>query len=69
MSITPSEMTLRDYFAAQAMTVVFQDKRTLNDMSAETGVSLVNVAAMTCYSFADAMMRVRELPKRDEVQE
>jgi hypothetical protein len=69
--MTPEELTLRDYFAAKAMPMVFKfakdciedsgeifeicDEKRKGDMSSE-----ISVVAEACYVFADAMMEARK---------
>lgn len=56
-------MTLRDYFAAQAMTAVMpavmtELKKTRG--SIKEAIRLQALSAETCYSLADAMLKARE---------
>lgn len=65
--INPSEqgrgMTLRDYFAAQAMQVVMPSviaELQRKSYSDEKTKLLKNTSAEACYGMADAMMKARE---------
>ena len=56
-------MTLRDYFAAKAMTavmpaVISELKKTRG--SVKEAIRLQDLSAETCYALADAMMKARE---------
>jgi hypothetical protein len=56
-------MTLRDYFAAQAMSsvmpaVIAELKKTRG--SIKEAIRLQDISAETCYLLADAMMKARE---------
>ena len=56
-------MTLRDYFAAKAMTVVMP--AVINELkktrgSVKEAIKLKDLSAETCYTLADAMMKARE---------
>ena len=58
-----SGMTLRDYFAAKAMSsvmpaVISELKKTRG--SVQEAIKLQALSAETCYSMADAMMKARE---------
>lgn len=62
--VTPynAGMTLRDYFAAKAMSsvlpaVILELKKTRG--SVKEAVRLNSLAAETCYAMADAMMKAR----------
>ena len=57
-------MTLRDYFAAKAMTAVMP--AVINELkktrgSVKEAIKLKDLSAETCYTLADAMMKAREV--------
>ena len=69
--MTPEELTLRDYFAAKAMPMVFKFVQNCIEDSGETFEicdaerkgdmsSGIAVVAEACYVFADAMMEARK---------
>ena len=59
-------MTLRDYFAGQAIAGVFrcivseEESATLREASQVTGTSIEEIVAKSAYQFADAMLAARE---------
>ena len=56
-------MTLRDYFAAQALVGIAGSRETmarLLEQGAEVGVSAATGAAILAYQFADALLRERD---------
>jgi len=57
-------MTLRDYFAGQALAGINSDLRRLRDLAhayAEDNVSIAEALATECYVMADAMLAARAL--------
>ena len=57
-------MTLRDYFAAKAMRVIF-DQKIVDAVTRDAGKKTVDESvqlalAIVCYQFADAMLAARE---------
>ncbi|MCP9269706.1 hypothetical protein M5U04_16855 [Xenorhabdus sp. XENO-1] len=52
----PDEMTLRDYFAAQAMAAIIIDLYSTHAGTEEGGEMIAKIS----YSVADAMLKVRE---------
>ena len=54
MNKSLENMTLRDYFAAKAMAVYFQDPD-INDL-----VGNLHSIAVWCYEMADAMLKARD---------
>lgn len=56
-----SGMTLRDYFAAKALSAVINDPDTKETLQMyKDKVSFQQVAALIAYGFADAMLKARE---------
>ena len=59
-------MSLRDYFAGQAVAGVFRcivsegESATLREASQVTGTSIEEIVALAAYNIADAMLAVRE---------
>jgi hypothetical protein len=61
--LTDDEMSLRDYFAAQAMPIITKEliKVWKNDDCFDSlDETEQDVIAMSCYEFADAMMKARK---------
>ena len=54
----PTSMTLRDYFAAQAMTIGLRNFCYANY---ENGIRISEPDAKWCYDVADAMMQARKM--------
>lgn len=54
-------MTLRDYFAGQALIAVLSGGYvvTINNLAIENGISTNDVATRVSYEFADAMLKER----------
>lgn len=55
-------MTLRDYFAAQAMSAILSEASMvchLKELAKESSATATDSLAMIAYDFADGMLRVR----------
>jgi hypothetical protein len=56
-------MTLRDYFAGQALAGIVADNATIKlvaQTAYDEGLKVVEVVSMSCYEYADAMLKERD---------
>ena len=54
-----SGMSLRDYFAGQALTTILGHAAGLNDLHRKTGEDTSKIASVMAYAAADAMLAAR----------
>lgn len=52
-------MTLRDYFAGQALIAKFSNDEYIRDLYKVVGMEKTNIIASDCYAIADAMLAER----------
>ena len=53
-------MTLRDYFAGQALAAIVRDRDALRSLNGEPDYPLESNLSFTCYKIADAMLEARK---------
>jgi hypothetical protein len=56
-------MTLRDWFAGQAMPIIMSDKQALSKVASKAGITPVRYAALASWGYADAMLAARKETK------